>query len=138
MRKGAVAPNRLKHENSVVGRIQTNARPVSRAPYDSDGQREFRWTFQCAGIGASERAPRGRDDGQRRATPTCQNRNRNHARQVVMQGATLIVGITGTMLVLSAIVAGMMMVNVIDAAALAQIGSNILLGLQGVLNMGAD
>jgi hypothetical protein len=55
-----------------------------------------------------------------------------------MQGATLIVWIIGTMLVLSAIVAGMMMVNVIDAAALAQVGSNILLGLQSMLNMGAD
>jgi hypothetical protein len=42
------------------------------------------------------------------------------------------------MLVLPAIVAGMMMVDVINAAALAQVGSNILPGLQGMLNMGAD
>jgi hypothetical protein len=55
-----------------------------------------------------------------------------------MQDATLIVWIIGTMLALSAIVAGVMMVDVIDAAALAQLNSNILLGLQGMLNMGAD
>jgi hypothetical protein len=121
-----------------LGESEANARPVSRAPCDSDGQREFRWTFQCAGISAGERAPRGHDDGQRCATLTCDNLNRNHTGQVVMQGATLIVWIIGTMLVLSAIVAGMMMVDVIDAAALAQVGSNILPGLQGMLNMGAD
>jgi hypothetical protein len=138
MWKGAVTPKRLKHENSVVGRIQKNARPVSRASCDSDGQREFRWTFQCAGVGAGERAPRGHDDGQRRATLTCHNGDRNHTSQVVMQRATLIVWIIGTMLVLSVLVAGMMMVDVIDAAALAQVGSNILLGLQGMLNVSAD
>jgi hypothetical protein len=69
---------------------------------------------------------------------TCKACNRNHTSQVVMQGATLIVWIIGTMLVRSAIVAGMMMVDVIDAAALAQVGSNILLGLQNMLNVRAD
>jgi hypothetical protein len=39
----------------------------------------------------------------------------NHTSQVVMRGATLIVWIIGTMLVRSAIVAGMMMVDVIGA-----------------------
>jgi hypothetical protein len=102
----------------LLGESKTNARPVGRALDDSEGQREFRWTFQCAGIDAGEWAPRRYDDGQPQVTLTCKACNRNHTSQVVMQGATLIVWIIGTMLVRSAIAAGMMMVHVIDAALL--------------------
>jgi hypothetical protein len=48
---------------------------------------------------------------------------------VVVQGTTLIVGIVGTVLVLSAIVAEVMVVHMINSTALAQVGSNILLSL---------
>ena len=43
-----------------------------------------------------------------------------------MQGTTLVVRITGAMLVLCAVVVGMMMVHVIDPAAIAQVGSDVL------------
>ncbi len=42
------------------------------------------------------------------------------------------------MLVLSAIVMDVVMVDVSDPASLCQVGSNILLILEGVLDMGAD
>jgi hypothetical protein len=48
---------------------------------------------------------------------------------VVVQGTTLIICIVGTMPALSAIVAEVMVVRMIDPTALAQVGSKILLGL---------
>jgi hypothetical protein len=53
---------------------------------------------------------------------------------MVVQGATLVIRITGIMLMLSAIVSKMMIVDVAHPAALAEVGSNILL----VLQMDAD
>jgi hypothetical protein len=47
----------------------------------------------------------------------------------MVQGTTLIVCIVGTMLVLCAIVAEVMVVHMINPTALAQADSNILLGL---------
>jgi len=55
-----------------------------------------------------------------------------------MQGTTLIVRIIATMFVLSTIVMGVMMVHVSDPAGLGQVGRNILLILEGMLDMGAD
>ncbi|HLK81290.1 MAG TPA: hypothetical protein VKT99_07315 [Xanthobacteraceae bacterium] len=54
-----------------------------------------------------------------------------------MQRATLVAWITGAMLVLSTIVAGMTMVQVIGPAALAQVDSNILLVPESMLNVNA-
>jgi len=55
-----------------------------------------------------------------------------------MQGATLIVRVSAAVLVLSAIVAGVMIVHVSDFAALTEVGSDILLVLEGMLDMDAD
>jgi hypothetical protein len=55
-----------------------------------------------------------------------------------MQGATLIARIVGTMFVSVAIVMGVVMVHVIDSAAIGQVGSDILLVLEGMLEMHAD
>jgi hypothetical protein len=57
---------------------------------------------------------------------------------VVVQGATLIALIIGTMFVLAAIVMGVVMVHMIDPAAVGQIGSDVLLVLEGMLEMHAD
>jgi hypothetical protein len=58
---------------------------------------------------------------------------------VVVQGTALIVGIGAVMLVrLSTLVMDMMMVHVSDPAALRHVGSNILVILEGVLDMGGD
>jgi len=56
---------------------------------------------------------------------------------MVVQGTTLIVRIIATMFVLSPIVMVVMTVHVSDSACLGQVGSNILFGLEGVLNMNA-
>jgi len=63
---------------------------------------------------------------------------RNYTSQVVMHGATLVVRIIGTMLVLSTRRVRMMMVNVSDPATLAEVDSNVLHALQGMLDMDAD
>jgi hypothetical protein len=58
---------------------------------------------------------------------------------VVVQGTTLIVGIAAIMLVrVSTIMADVMMVHVSDPAGLRHVGSNILVILEGVLDMGSD
>jgi hypothetical protein len=58
---------------------------------------------------------------------------------VVVQGTALIVGIVAIMLVrLSTLVMNMMMVQVSDAAGLGHVGSNILVILEDVLDMGDD
>ena len=57
---------------------------------------------------------------------------------MVVYGTTLIVRIIATMFVLSAIAMVVMMVDVSDPPGLGQVGSNILLVLDGVLDMGAD
>jgi hypothetical protein len=55
-----------------------------------------------------------------------------------MQGATLIVRIIRTMFVLPAGVMGMVMVHVIDFAVLTEVGSDILLILESMLDMNGD
>lgn len=55
-----------------------------------------------------------------------------------MQGATLIFRIIGAMFMLATIVMGMMMVYMSDPAALTEVGSDVLLVLEGVLDMDAD
>jgi hypothetical protein len=55
-----------------------------------------------------------------------------------MQGATLIIRIIGAMFVLAAILMTVMMVHMIDLAAVGQVGSNIPFVLEGVLEMHAD
>jgi len=55
-----------------------------------------------------------------------------------MQGTTLITRIIGPVFVLSIRVMDMMMVHVIDSAALAKVGGDILLVLEGMLDMDAD
>jgi hypothetical protein len=67
----------------------------------------------------------------------CAAGDRDHTSQVVVQSTTLIGRIIGTMLVLS-IVMGMMMMHVFDAAAFIAVSSDILLVLEGMLDMGAD
>jgi len=57
---------------------------------------------------------------------------------VVVQGTTLIVWIVGTVLVLSAIVAEVMVVHMINPTALAQVGSSILLSFYRMLDVRAD
>jgi hypothetical protein len=58
---------------------------------------------------------------------------------VVVQATALIVGIAAIMLVrLSILVMDMMMVHVSDPAGLGHVGSNILVILEGVLDMGGD
>jgi hypothetical protein len=64
-------------------------------------------------------------------------RDCEHTSQVVMQGATLIVRIVGPMFVLATIVVGMMVVYVSDPTGLTEVGSNILLILEGMLDMDA-
>ena len=55
-----------------------------------------------------------------------------------MQGTTLIVRVVATMFMPPTIVMGVMMMYVGDPAGLGQVGSNILLVLEGMLDMGAD
>jgi len=55
-----------------------------------------------------------------------------------MQGTTLVVRIIGIVIVLSATVMGVVMVHVIDAAALGEVSSNILFALEGMLDMDAN
>jgi len=55
-----------------------------------------------------------------------------------MQGTTLIIRIIGSVFVLSIRVMGMMMVHVIDFAVLAKVDGDILLVLEGMLDMDAD
>jgi len=55
-----------------------------------------------------------------------------------MQGTTLITRIIGPVFVLSISVMGMMMVHVVDPAAVAKVGGDILLVLEGMLDMDAD
>jgi hypothetical protein len=58
---------------------------------------------------------------------------------VVVQGTALIVGIAAIMLVrLSTLVMDMMMVDVSDRAGLGHVGRNVLVILEGVLDMGGD
>jgi hypothetical protein len=58
---------------------------------------------------------------------------------VVVQGTTLIVGIVAIVVVrVSTIVADVMMVHVRNPAGLGHVGSNILVILEGVLDMGSD
>jgi hypothetical protein len=58
---------------------------------------------------------------------------------VVEQGTALIVGIAAIMLVrMRTFVMDVMMVHVSDPAGLGHIGSNVLVILEGVLDMGGD
>jgi hypothetical protein len=57
---------------------------------------------------------------------------------MVMQGTTLIVRIIRIMFVLSADATGVVMVDVINLATLAEVGSDILFVLEGMLDMDAD
>jgi len=57
---------------------------------------------------------------------------------MVVQGTTLIVRIVAAVLVLSTIMMDVMMVDVSDPAGLGQVGRNVLLILEGVLDMDAD
>jgi hypothetical protein len=57
---------------------------------------------------------------------------------MVVQGTTLVIRIARAMLVLAAITMGVMMMHVMDSTAFSEIGSNVLLVLEGMLNMGAD
>ncbi len=57
---------------------------------------------------------------------------------MVVQGTTLIVWIVGIVFVLATIVVRVMMVHVIDPAAVGKVSCNILLALEGMLDMCAD
>jgi hypothetical protein len=57
---------------------------------------------------------------------------------VVVHGTALIVRIIAIVFVPSAIVMDVVMVDVSDPAGLSQVGGNILIILEGVLDMGAD
>jgi hypothetical protein len=57
---------------------------------------------------------------------------------VVVQGTALIVGIAAIMLVRLSLVMDMMMVDVSDRAGLGHVGRNVLVILEGVLDMGGD
>jgi hypothetical protein len=57
---------------------------------------------------------------------------------VVVQRTTLIIRIIAIMLVLSTVVMEAMMVHMSDPAGLGEVGGNILLVLEGVLDVGAD
>jgi hypothetical protein len=127
-----------KHEISAVGESKRVRDQIGRAQSDSDRQREFWRTFQWAGIGADKRRQWHRDDGHRQATMACAFCDQDNASQVMVQGATLIVRISGAMLVLSAVVMSVMMVHMIDFAARTEIDSNILLILEGMLDMDGD
>jgi hypothetical protein len=126
------------HENSVVAEFKRARGQIGRARRDSDRQREFRRTFQHAGVGAVKRARRRRDNRHRQTTVARIARNREHTSEVVVQGTTLIVRIIGTVLALSAVVMGVMMMHVLNVAAIGQVGSNILLVLECMLEMDAD
>jgi ribonuclease PH len=56
---------------------------------------------------------------------------------MVVQGTTLIAGITAAVLVLT-IMAGVMMVHMIAAAAFGQVSRDIPFALEGMLDVGAD
>jgi hypothetical protein len=112
---------------------------TGRAPRNSDRQREFRWAFGRPGLGADERSRQRDSDRYCQAAPAYAGRKREHASQVVVQGTALIVGIAAIMLVrLSTLVMDMMMVDVGDPTGLGHVGSNILLILEGVLDLGGD
>jgi hypothetical protein len=123
------------HENSVVAESK-RARPDQ--PSASDRQREFWRTFWCAGINTDKRAQRSFDERHRQAALARAARDRDHTSQVVMQCTTLIIRIIGPVLVLSVTTMGMMMVHMIDFAALTEVDSHIPLILEGVLQVDAD
>jgi hypothetical protein len=106
---------------------------------NSDRQREFRWALGRSRFGADKRSWQRRSNRDCQAAAAYAGREREHASQVVVQGTALIVGIGAVVLVrLSTLVMDMMMVHVSDPAALRHVGSNILVILEGVLDMGGD
>jgi hypothetical protein len=112
---------------------------IGRARRNSDRQREFRWAFGRSGVGAHKLSRQPRSNRHCQAAPAYAGRKRDHASQVVVQGTALIVGIGAVMPVrLSILVMDMMMVHVSDPGALRHVGSNILVILEGVLDMGGD
>jgi hypothetical protein len=111
---------------------------IGRVHYDSDRQREFRRTFERARFGANKGSRLERSYRRRQTAAACAIRERHHTGQVVMQGTTLIIRIIAAMFVLSTIVMGVVMVHVRDPAGLGQVGRDILVILEGMLDMGAD
>jgi hypothetical protein len=112
---------------------------IGRARHNSDRQREFRWALGRSGFGADKRSRQRRSNRYCQAAAADAGRKRKHASQVVVQGTALIVGIAAIMLVrLSTLVMDVMMVDVSGPAGLGHVGSNILVILEGVLDMGAD
>jgi hypothetical protein len=57
---------------------------------------------------------------------------------MVVQGATLIIWIGAAVFVPTTVVVGVMMVDVTDLSAFGEVGNNVLLALEGMLNMYAD
>jgi hypothetical protein len=112
---------------------------TGRARRNSDRQQEFWWAFRRSGFGTDERSRSRRSNRYCQAAPAYAGRWREHARHVVVQGTALIVGIAAIILVrLSTLVMDMMMVDVSDPAGLGHVGRNILVILEGVLDMGGD
>jgi hypothetical protein len=128
-----------KHERSVVAESSGARGQTGRARRDSDRQREFRWAFRRSGFGADKRSWQRRSNRDCQAAVAYAGREREHASQVVVQGTALIVGIGAVMPVrLSTLVMDMMVVHVSDPAGLGHVGSNVLVILEGVLDMGGD
>jgi len=111
---------------------------IGRARNDSDRQWEFWRTFQQAQISADQRAQRNWNDRHCQTTLAGAAYVREHTRQMVMQGTALIVRISTAMLMLSTIVVCVMMVHMIGAAGVGNVGGNILLVFESVLEVNAD
>jgi hypothetical protein len=110
---------------------------MGRALHVSDRRLEFRWTFRRTGLGADELSRRDRGDLCCQSAPACTARDRDDARQMVVQGTALIAGITAAVLVLT-VMTGVMMVHVVAVAAFGPVSSNIPFALEGMLDVDAD
>jgi hypothetical protein len=127
------------HERSVVAESSGARGQTGRARRNSDRQREFRWAFRRSGLGAGKRLWQRRSNRDCQAAAAYAGREREHASQVVVQGTALIAGIGAVMLMrLSTLVMDMVAVHVSDRAGLGHVGSNVLVILEGVLDMGGD
>jgi hypothetical protein len=116
------------------------ARGQSRpAQHDSDGQWELGWAFEHARIGRHECARWQRNDRRyRKAVRVGTARTRQNAREVMVQGAALIVGIDGAMVVMAIALVDVVVVDVIGDAGVGDVVRNVLLARHDMLEMDTD
>jgi hypothetical protein len=115
-----------------------STRPKNRMQSDLDEGGEFRWAFQQTRIGGCQRVQSNCDDVRAQRLCCIFDRDRQHARQMVMQRAALVTGVGGIVLMLAVARMNMVVMIMRDATSFGGVRGNILLLGEGMFEMQAD